>query len=307
MVTDLPPCGAYDACFAPGVGLLRPCVVSHSRRRRLRDRRIAVRRSQQQSLTLRGALTDGLYSFSRSPSIKLEADELEHWPTETVLNRDAVPFMPTDVFAFSAVGDETEEVLTYLQASGTEADEPEVGHALAKLLDGTLDTCIAKRRILRESCVAECLPEPRLVPTKVAINVTYIPARKELEDTCLAEGLPVTLPTAEVIKHCSVYQDEEKYEFSIGDILQFADGKRTHILNYVGRGSSSKYCHDEYVRVLKVGRPPDHEGWLEVRALSWESPDRDSDFECRGWLQLLVDDVCILKKPSQIDVLEGSA
>ena len=193
-------------------------------------------------------------------------------------------------------------MLSYLQASGGEADEPEVGLDLEKLLDGALDTCIAKRRVLRRNCVAECLPEPCLVPAHVAINVAYIPTRKELEDTCHGEGLPLTLATAEVTEHCSVYQDEgEKHEFSIGDILQFADGKRTHILNYVGRGSSRRYCHDEYVRVLKVGRAPDHEGWLEVRAVSWESPDRISDFECRGWLKLVVDDVCILTKPMRAD------
>ena len=113
MVTELAPYGADGACFAPAGGLLRPCVVSRSRRRsiRLRDRRIAVRRSQQQSLTRRGALTERQYSFSRSPSIKHKAVELVQWPTETVVNRDAAPFVPTDAFAFSAVRDEREEVL----------------------------------------------------------------------------------------------------------------------------------------------------------------------------------------------------
>ena len=64
-----------------------------------------------------------------------------------------------------------------------------------------------------------------------------------------------------------------KQLFAVGDILRFVDGVKTHILNY--SSSRSRYCQEEYERLLTVGG----DGQLEVRALSWEIPERQTSFE----------------------------
>ena len=69
--------------------------------------------------------------------------------------------------------------------------------------------------------------------------------------------------------------------FIVGDVLQFVDGVATHRLDC---GSSIRYCHEQHVRLLRVGMYSKYDGWLEVRALSWESPERQTDFEARGWV-----------------------
>ena len=72
-----------------------------------------------------------------------------------------------------------------------------------------------------------------------------------------------------------------RHSFVVGDILQFVDGRSTHVLD---NGSSSRYCHEQYVRLLHIGASAKYDGWLEVRALSWESKERQTDFEVRGWI-----------------------
>ena len=58
MVKVLPPCGAVDIGIPAGADLLQPRVVmySHSKKRREWEKRVAVMRSQQQTLSIREVL-----------------------------------------------------------------------------------------------------------------------------------------------------------------------------------------------------------------------------------------------------------
>jgi hypothetical protein len=82
-------------------------------------------------------------------------------------------------------------------------------------------------------------------------------------------------------------------QFAAGDILQFVDGRETHKLLSSG---SEKHCHEKLVRLLKVGTSGERDGWLEVRVLSWEDPERTTKFAVQGWLKPFVNEACILSK-----------
>ena len=291
MVTDLP-------CVAAADRWRHPCAdgsLTRSSRRRMRYRRVAVRRAHLQTVALKSFLNGSLCQSHKSG-----------------LNVAATAFVPATFIEADRYGCSLNEVMPDASFCYQQLDEvlecdgvpthrhPEFYGAVDPTFLG-----IGVRKCLRETCVVDCLLELPATPTNITVNTSYVPARRMLNETGIAEVLQhiVTpaLSTCDVEPVCvetdagdGITEDSAPQNFEVGDVLRFVDGVKTHILKY--SESSSRYCHDEYVRVLRVGG----DGRLDVRALSWENPNKQPTFEVRGWLEPFVQDTYICSVVSQL-------
>ena len=215
------------------------------------------------------------------------------------LNPDAEEYYQEGLECVVAQIEEVDRVLKYMQiVDDVHEERAQVTAHLHPERSLYGQSAICPRRELIEERHADVLAQVAQIDlTECTVVESHPPfARSELRDACIAETLPITPVTADVMLHC-LFECEEsqtRATVAVGDVVRFVDGKRTHILDFIGRGRSSRYCHDEYVRIMQVGCGADFEGWLEVRAVSWEKPNRSSDFECRGWMKIVEDGKQIL-------------
>ena len=184
MVT-VPPCDAGQLCSAT----LRGMDISKSRKRRLRDRRVAVRRSQQTSVALRRYLlgTDGFDFFARDCLVDGAAF---HW------NAFAACFHPGTCV-------EKEDVAPFVALDGDDCVEHQKGSIAAAT---TADVLEMRRKELRQTCVADQLPAIPLPDAgSIQVNMVFVPERAALKDPCCVEMLPII--QSPLTRDCSVVVD----------------------------------------------------------------------------------------------------
>ena len=173
MAMVVPPCAA-SAGIVSCAEVGQPCVVwevSRSRRRRMRERRVAVRRAQQQSLCILEVLQEP-YRNVQSKITELRAEAEEFIPSGIAVDCDSLYF-------------------------AVEVDDLTLGrcapamHKHPEQVPFTESVQSLARELL-DCCFAEALPSiPGVVASECKINNNLcVPSRKSVADTRSAEGLP---------------------------------------------------------------------------------------------------------------------
>ena len=238
-----------------GFSGVQPCAMGHntrSARRRARTRRVAIRHSIRQAAELR------IWSFSGSNDASTEDpsrwNSSEDWLNgSTSLNPEAAVFLPVPV---------TSSVI------GVHIDKG----SLVSTLDSA-DIAPGVRRCLRDTEVADSLPELPDLPDSFAVNAIFVPERRLAKETQLAEVFPdIATPD---IAECAVVSD------ILPEVRVQAASSRT-ISELKGFQCSSSLIITEPTRMYKQPLSNRTLRGLDVRGIGEEHVCRDNPMMIEG-------------------------
>jgi len=217
MATALP-CDAGRCFWQPSAA--EETRLTSSAKRRMRDRRSTIRHSQRQSSEVKKYLLEGpRHSVLSFAALQADADE----------------FMPRVDLVLAALEESgintgnsqlegTNAFVTAYQYEGVDR-VMEPGHLHPETGSVGQTRVAATRRSTQSECTAEQLPAlPCADVDSIVVNQIYVPGRKCLTETCLAEVLPfvVTPPPGQ----CTVVADAANVQLEKGEKLHLAKPAR---------------------------------------------------------------------------------